>query len=472
MNEKNIAVGKHGPLHKLPLVLVPDEFMAHGQVIGNSGYGKSVWLESFCLELWDKGYPFTLIDPHAALAHDILKILVARGEFKSEKVYDRLMFLDIPAAAREGRYLPLNVFDQPIDDIDDRAGNIVEALHRAYPELSQGAAMFDDLVTNSAKALMAANLTLPCMYDFILYKRYRDHVLRSVADPKLVAWFHDWYDELKQSDRTALQGSAFRRIDLITSNKVIRNSFGMAENRLSFLNLFNSGKTTIMNLKLDNLQARRILGCFITILAEIGAKARTPGSDLISNHVIIDEAGQFIQTSQSAFEVTLSELRKWKIFGVYSHQTWSQIPERLRGSLGNVGWRVVFAQDRGDAELTVPMIARVKPVSTTHRDETETEGKDMRHEWEEWIQEVMDLHVGEAYFHFKKRPKKLWHKVFRKHPAMLYKIKGILHHADPNPEKLAEVQRRFINLYFDEPHPQPRVEPPAPRRRVPLDRAK
>src|SRR3712207_3390290 len=81
---------------------------AHMHVLGKTGSGKSYFLAGLFLSMHQAGMPATLIDPHGDLAELVLSHLVQRGTFENEAAYDQLIYLDIPAAARAGKYLPFN----------------------------------------------------------------------------------------------------------------------------------------------------------------------------------------------------------------------------------------------------------------------------------------------------------------------------------------------------------------------------
>jgi hypothetical protein len=98
------------------------------------------------------GMPATLIDPHGDLAEMVLSHLIQRGEFQDPQAYDKLVYLDIPAAATTGRYLPFNYLEQPYDD-HAMAQLIAEACRRAWPELATGAPTFENILKHSVIAL-------------------------------------------------------------------------------------------------------------------------------------------------------------------------------------------------------------------------------------------------------------------------------------------------------------------------------
>src|SRR5215211_4919857 len=96
--------------------ITPTQARAHMHVLGKTGSGKSYFLAGLFLAMYDAGMPATLIDPHGDLAELVLTHLVQRGEFAHRSAYERLLYLDLPAAARAGRYLPFNCLRQPYDD--------------------------------------------------------------------------------------------------------------------------------------------------------------------------------------------------------------------------------------------------------------------------------------------------------------------------------------------------------------------
>src|SRR4051812_31649005 len=75
---------------------------AHMHVLGKTGSGKSYFLAGLFLAFHEAGMPVTLIDPHGDLADLVLAHLAAAGVFADPKAYERLIYLDMPAAAAEG----------------------------------------------------------------------------------------------------------------------------------------------------------------------------------------------------------------------------------------------------------------------------------------------------------------------------------------------------------------------------------
>src|SRR3954449_6739810 len=95
-----------------PLRITPQQARAHMHVLGKTGSGKSYFLAGLFLAMQEAGMPATLIDPHGDLAEMVLAHLVQQGTFTDPAAYERLIYLDLPAAAAQGRYLPFNYLAQ------------------------------------------------------------------------------------------------------------------------------------------------------------------------------------------------------------------------------------------------------------------------------------------------------------------------------------------------------------------------
>ena len=71
----------------------------HAHVFGKTGSGKSYFLASLFLAMQRAGMAATLLDPHGDLAELVLSHLLAEGRLDTEEQRQRLIYLDLPAAA-------------------------------------------------------------------------------------------------------------------------------------------------------------------------------------------------------------------------------------------------------------------------------------------------------------------------------------------------------------------------------------
>src|SRR3954469_10424247 len=387
---------------KRTLRITPQQARAHMHVLGKTGSGKSYFLAGLFLAMYQAGMPATLIDPHGDLAELVLTQLIQRGEFAHRAAYDRLVYLDLPAAARAGRFLPFNYLKQPYDD-SAMAELVAEACRRAWPELAQSAPTFENILKHSVIALRQNHQPLTKLANVLVDKDYREQLLRSVTDEQVERFFHQRMDNWGR-DEAHMKESTLNRADLLTLSPVLRHSLGATENRLSFRELIDSGRSLIVNLALPHHDARRLFGCLLTVGMESAALSRADNAGTrVPHHLMIDEFSQFMAQSETALTRMLSETRKYSLFCVMAHQNWSQASERLKGALQNVGIEAILKAGRMDAEYSARVMGAVNPMEVKHlvddehaEERTHPNYFSLPEQWEYQVQRIQNLGVGDA----------------------------------------------------------------------------
>src|SRR3954465_3798418 len=385
------------------LRITPQEARAHMHVLGKTGSGKSYFLAGLFLAMHEAGMPVTLIDPHGDLAELVLTHLVQRGDYAHRAAYERLLYLDLPAAARAGLYLPFNYLRQPYDD-SAMAELVAEACRRAWPELATGAPTFENILKHSVIVLRQNHEPLTRLADLLVDKAYREELLCNVTDPQVIRFFHLRMDNWGREE-AHMKESTLNRADLLTLSPVLRYSLGSLENRLSFRHLIDSGRSLIVNLAIPDADARRLFGCLLTVGMESAALSRADNlTERTPHHLIIDEFSQFMAQSETALTRMLSETRKYQLFCVMAHQNWSQASERLKGALQNVGIEVILKAGRRGAGCSAKGLGSVDPMAVKHLVEDEA-AEDRPHpaylslpeQWEPQVQQIQRLAIGEAF---------------------------------------------------------------------------
>lgn len=123
-----------------------------------------------------------------------------------------------------------------------------------------------------------------------------------------------------------------------------------------------------------------------------------------THHLLLDEFSQFTAQSEQALTRMLSETRKYGLFVVMAHQTWSQADERLRGALQNVNVEVIFKTGRMDAEYSARLLGSVNPLEIKHTVANEqAEARThptyftLAEQWERHVQAIQQLPPGHAF---------------------------------------------------------------------------
>lgn len=352
------------PFVRRPLALSPGDLATHIHCMGLSGFGKSKFLAHLATQLILRGEACSVIDPHADLATDILAILLDRGYFRRPDAATRLLFVDFGAP---DAYVPFN-FLRIKGPAHSVAAGVLEAFHRAWPALAEGAApTFDTLILNGVKVLISNHLPLPHLYRLLTDTTYRNHLLDHEPDETVVAVWRTWFDRLSPRDQADQAGAALRRANLLTFHPALRFSLGQDDNRLDFRALMDNQVSVIFNLGGLDAQTQRLLGCLLSVGFETAALGRedVPAERRVPYRLLIDEFSMFSAQSEESLSRVLSLARKYKLYTVLAHQTWSQLSDRLRGALQN-SMPVYFRLGFDDSLVASPHLSEADPYAVKH----------------------------------------------------------------------------------------------------------
>lgn len=398
-----------GSRQLLPFLHVPFRLSAaalnsHFHVMGVTGQGKSKLLANLAAQMILNGRACSVVDPHADLAHDILQILLDNGYFRRSHATQKLLYVDF---ARRDRYIPFNVLKQPYA-VDEVARNLVEACTRAWPALADGVApQFENLLLAAAVVLIENQLPVTMVTRLLTNRAYREGLLRQVHDGEVIAFFHDRYDQWGKDSPQMIE-STLRRIFLLSFSPALRNTIGQSDNALDFRALMDSQVSVIMSLGGLDEQTQRLLGSLVTVGFEVAALSRAdmPEKDRAPYQLIMDEFSMFSAQSEEALSRVLSLARKYKLFLILAHQTWSQLSARLQGALQN-SMPIYFRLGYDDAVWAAPRLGEADPYHIKHEvkglkgHELTVESHPayfhLQEEYEAWTRRIENLWPQQAY---------------------------------------------------------------------------
>jgi hypothetical protein len=396
-SSQDIVLGGTVPLpfadffnHLLPFQcwLTEGEQAYHAAIFGASGSGKSKLLQSIFLQHLAKGHGVGLIDPHADLALDILKSLVASGFFRKEGAFDRLVFLDFA----NGAYVPFNVLNQSYDT-HTTALNALEGMIRVWPEL-EIAPLFQTLFLAAVTTLIACKLPItPYLYHILTDAQFRNTCLQKVADPLIHLTFKNYYEKLGR-DQAQAAGSTLRRAFLISYSPVIRNALGQPDNWLDFRKIMNSGKSLIISLGGLEDETKRLIGAMLMVAIEQAVLSRVDIAERRPFTLLVDEWGSFAAQERTIATI-LSQCRKFQLRLYLATQSLSQVStNRLSGALENCRLMIAFALGRASAEIQAKQIGFADPFAIKEESATQTQHSQylsITDQFEAWNQELMNL---------------------------------------------------------------------------------
>jgi hypothetical protein len=366
----------------------------HAAIFGASGSGKSKLLQSIFLQHLSKGHGVGLIDPHADLALDILKSLIAFGYFRKEEAFDKLIFLDFA----NGSYVPFNVLNQNYD-AHTTALNALEGMIRVWPEL-ETAPLFQTLFLAAVTALIACKLPItPYLYHILTDGEFRNACLEKVTDQLIHLTFNNYYEKLGR-DQAQAAGSTLRRAFLISYSPVIRNALGQPDNWLDFRQIMNSGKSLIISLGGLEDETKRLIDAMLMVAIEQAALSRMDIAERRPFTLLVDEWGSFAAQDRTIATI-LSQCRKFALRLYLAAQSLSQVSSnRLSGALENCRLMIAFALGRASAEIQAkqigfadPFVIKEEPITQTQHSQYQS----ITDQFESWNQELMNLPTRSCY---------------------------------------------------------------------------
>ncbi|HSH78220.1 MAG TPA: hypothetical protein VLA19_06780, partial [Herpetosiphonaceae bacterium] len=173
------------------LVALPPARMTHAHIIGKTGSGKSTLIASQFVQLLWLGLAGVVIDPSGVLSKRILRLLLEAGYFEHEQdPFSRLVYLNLPAAARQGYYLPFNVLQMGYEPHTAKA-SVLEAFRRAWPPLQNGTASNIELLIKVCAYVLAVHQLplFPFMRLLLTSQHVRERLLADIADEEIHSGF-------------------------------------------------------------------------------------------------------------------------------------------------------------------------------------------------------------------------------------------------------------------------------------------
>ena len=341
--------------HINPVFVSNEDRLRHSCIMGQTGTGKSVYLESMILQDIYQGKGCCFIDPHGDSIEKILQL------YPKERIKDLVLidFLD------RGRVVPFNLLTWQDEEERDR---IIDALYGwldiTYDMRSTGGPMFEQYFRSFLRLLMGEEPRKdfqPSISDFIrlfVDKQFRNYCLKQCQDPQVLRMIQQASDaggEASLQNMAPYVTSKLNRFDLDKSLQLMTGQDSMA---LDFQEVMNRGKVLLVNLgrgrfgeTISGLLASQIVSRFQgAAMKRIDMKAEKRRDFFL----YIDE---FQNVASEPFIAMLAEARKFRLGLILANQYADQLERRkitsgdsvLKAVLGNVGNTTCFRLGINDA---------------------------------------------------------------------------------------------------------------------------
>jgi hypothetical protein len=321
----------------------------HMYAVGQTGTGKSTFLENLALQDMLEGRGFAFVDPHGDTAEKLLSMV------PKERTEDVIYFapgeMDYP--------LGLNMFEYHSPDQKDFL--IQEAINMLYKLYDPGhtgiiGPRYEHLFRMAALTVMAdpnggTFVDIPKLFRDPAYVKQK---LKYVTDQNVLEF---WQKEMPQSQRSNEFGEIVSwfvsKFGAFLSNDMMRNIIGQNKSAFNLREVMDSGKILLVNLsrgKTGDLNSK-LLGMIFVMKFEAAAMSR---ADIPEEYrqdfcLYVDEFQNF---STDSFADILSQARKYHLNLIVANQFTTQLSEEIRDAVfGNVGTVVSFRVGTADAEF-------------------------------------------------------------------------------------------------------------------------
>ena len=337
--------------NKKPIFLQEKDRRRHMYVIGQTGMGKSVFLENLAFQDMCDGRGFAFIDPHGDAVEALLKRV-------PEERVDDIIYFD-PADIEHP--VGMNMFEYTSEDQKDfivQEG--ISMLQSLFDPNNQGffGPRGQHMFRNAALLLMSdpAGATFIDIPQCFTDPEFVKQKLKYVTDK---AVYDYWTKEFPQSQKSSDAGEVITWFSSkwgpFLANTIMRNTLGQIKSGFNIREIMDNKKIFLVNLskgRLGDINAN-LLGMIFVMKFQQAAMSRQdiPEDQRQDFCLYVDEFQNFATDS---FESILSEARKYRLNLIVANQFMTQLTEKIREALlGNVGTIVCGRIGVTDAELMV-----------------------------------------------------------------------------------------------------------------------
>lgn len=361
MPSEGIILGKNVFRNKETIIRMKQtDRRRHMYEIGQTGTGKSVFMQSLAKQDIEAGRGLCIIDPHGELAEACLTYV------PKERAEDVIIF--DPADVE--RPLAMNMLEFDTEEQKTFVINeMIAIFDKLYDLRATGGPMFEQYMRNAMLLIMddkdsgATLLEVPRVLSDEAYRKYK---LTKVKN-RLVKDFWE-----KEAQKAGGEASLANMVPYITSkltpfisNDIVRPIIAQQKSAFNFRQAMDQNKIILVNLskgKIGEMNSN-LLGMVVIGKLLFAAMSRVdlPEEQRHDFYLYIDEFQNFVTDT---IGVILSEARKYRLDLILAHQYIAQLVKnndtRIRDAVfGNVGTIIAYRLGVEDAEVIAKQMAPV-----------------------------------------------------------------------------------------------------------------
>ncbi len=319
----------------------------HMYVVGQTGTGKSTFLENLALQDMLAGEGFAFIDPHGDTAEKLLSMV------PKERTEDVIYFC--PADMEYPLGLNLFEFHSP-EQKDFLIQEAINMLYKLYDPQHQGiiGPRYEHWFRNAALTIMAdpegaTFIDIPKVFTDTKYAKQK---LEYVTDQTVQDFWNKEMASTSDYHKSEVLGWFVSKFGAFLSNEMMRNIIGQTKSSFNLREIMDNKKILLVNLskgRTGELNSK-LLGMIFVMKFQAAAMSRAtvPESERTDFCLYVDEFQNF---STDSFATIMSEARKYHLNLIVANQFTTQLSEEIRDAVfGNMGTIVAFRIGQNDVD--------------------------------------------------------------------------------------------------------------------------
>jgi hypothetical protein len=333
---------------KKPIRLSLGDRQRHMYAVGQTGTGKSTFLENLALQDMLSGNGFAFVDPHGDTVENLLAMVPK--ERTEDVIYFSPAEMDYP--------MGLNLFEYTTPDQKDfLIQEVLNMLYKLYDPQHQGimGPRYEDMFRNAALAIMAdpnggTFIEIPQLFRDPQFLKQK---LTHVKDQTVLDFWQKQFPASQRSNESGEVTAWFvSKFGAFLSNEMMRNIIGQTKSSFDLRDIMDNKKILLVNLskgRTGDLNSK-LLGMIFVMKFQAAAMSRSniPEDDRVDFSLYVDEFQNF---STDSFATIMSEARKYHLNLIVANQFTTQLTPEIRDAVfGNMGTIVSFRVGQNDVE--------------------------------------------------------------------------------------------------------------------------
>ncbi len=336
----------------------------HMYVVGQTGTGKSTFLENLALQDMLEGRGFAFVDPHGDTVEKLMAMV------PKERTEDVIYFS--PADMEYPMGLNMFEFHSP-EQKDFLIQEAINMLYKLYDPQHQGiiGPRYEHWFRNAALTLMAdpEGSTFIDIPNVFQDSKYLKQKLQYVKDQTVLDFWNKEMAQTSDFHKSEVMGWFVSKFGAFRSNEMMRNIIGQTKSSYNLRTIMDEGKILFVNLskgRTGELNSK-LLGMIFVMKIQAAAMSRASITEEERNDfcLYVDEFQNF---STDSIADILSEARKYRLNLAVANQFTTQLTDQIRDAVfGNVGTIVSHRVGTADAEALAKVFQPIFDIEDLQR---------------------------------------------------------------------------------------------------------